>query len=350
MSPATVLIRADASPAIGLGHVMRCLALAEICGERATFLTSAPPPAFVARVAAIGAAVDLLTASPATPDDLRETSAVARATGAGWIVLDGYGFDGDFQAGLVADGHRVLAVDDHGHAGRYEAQAILNPNADADACLYEDRAPGTRLLLGLRFALLRAEFRDWPHARPPAPERIRRLVVTFGGSDPDNASAQVLGELAAVQDPLEILLLVGNANPHGPALREAAARCPHPVQIAADVRNMAEHLAGCDLAVTAAGGTLVELVRVGTPAIAIVVADNQEPGAAALAQAGAVVNLGRHGRLQAGAIGAAVVALGHDEARREALSRRGRELVDGQGAARVLDAMHELAAARVATR
>jgi UDP-2,4-diacetamido-2,4,6-trideoxy-beta-L-altropyranose hydrolase len=348
--PARILIRADASPAIGLGHVMRCLALAEVCGERATFLTSEPPPAFVARAAAIGAAIRLLRASPATSDDLRETSAVARATGADWIVLDGYGFDGDFQAGLVADGHRVLAIDDHGHADRYEAQAILNANADADASSYEDRAPGTRLLLGLRFALLRAEFRDWPHARPPAPARPRRLVVTFGGSDPDNASGRVLGELAAVPGPLEILLLVGSANPHGPTLREAAARSPHPVQIAADVRDMAEHLAGCDLAVTAAGGTLVELVRVGTPAIAIVVADNQEPGAAALAQAGAVVNLGRHAHLHAGAIGAAVVSLAHDAVRREALSRRGRELVDGQGAVRVLDAMHELAATGVATR
>jgi hypothetical protein len=44
------------------------------------------------------------------------------------------------------------------------------------------------------------------------------------------------------------------------------------------------------------------------------------------------------------------VALAHDAARREALSRRGRELVDGQGAARVLDAMHELVATGVATR
>jgi spore coat polysaccharide biosynthesis predicted glycosyltransferase SpsG len=94
----------------------------------------------------------------------------------------------------------------------------------------------------------------------------------------------------------------------------------------------------------------VELARVGTPAVAVVVADNQAPGARALAEAGAVVSLGRHETLDPAAIGVAVAELADNPDRRQALSRRGRELVDGRGAARVLDAMHELAAAGVAAR
>jgi spore coat polysaccharide biosynthesis predicted glycosyltransferase SpsG len=161
---------------------------------------------------------------------------------------------------------------------------------------------------------------------------------------------EVLRGLAAVPEPLEILLLVGGANPHGAALRAQAARSPHPVAIAVDVRDMAARLAACDLAVTAAGGTLLELARVGTPALAIVVADNQAPGARALADAGATVNLGRHDTLDAAAIGAAVADLAGDPARRGALARRGAELVDGQGAARVLRELHELTVAGLATR
>lgn len=350
MSAGTILIRADASAAIGVGHVMRCLALAEVVGHGATFLTHEPPSGLVARAAVTGAGIRRLEVAPGTHEDLRETAAVARDTGADWIVLDGYAFDGEFQAGLVSEGHRVLAVDDHGHAGRYDAQLVLNPDAGADASWYDNRAPDTRLLLGLRYALLRAEFRDWSEPRRPTPARARRVVVTFGGSDPENLSERALAGLGAVPGPLEILLLVGTANPHEVALRAQAARCAHPVEIAVDVRDMAACLAGCDLAVTAAGGTMVELARVGTPAIAITVADNQEPGARALAEAGAVVDLGRHTSLAAGAIGGAVAALASDPAQRRALARRGQELVDGQGAVRVLDEMREMAAAGLAAR
>ncbi len=350
MSDATILIRADASAAIGMGHVMRCLALAEVAIPRAMFLSADPPGAFAERAAAAGAEVRSLVAPPATPGDLAETSALAREIDADWIVLDGYGFDGDFQAGLVGAGHRVLAIDDHGHAGRYAAQLVLNPNADAEPAWYADRAPASRLLLGLRYALLRAEFRDGPGTGAPQPARVRRLAITFGGSDPDNVSEDVLRGLAAVPGPLEILLLVGGANPHGAALRAQAARSPHRVQIAVDVRDMAARLAACDLAVSAAGGTLVELARIGTPAVAIVVADNQAPGARALADAGATVYLGRHDILDANAIGAAVAELAADPDRRQALARRGAELVDGQGAARVIQAMHERTAAGLATR
>ncbi|MGH2888741.1 MAG: glycosyltransferase, partial [Solirubrobacteraceae bacterium] len=166
----------------------------------------------------------------------------------------------------------------------------------------------------------------------------------------DNVSARVLDGLAAVRGPLELLVLVGAANPHGSTLRAAAERCPHAVQLAVDVRDMADRLAACDLAVTAAGGTLLELACVGTPAIAIVVADNQEPGARALAAAGAAVNLGRHHALEAKAIGAAIGDLAGDPVRRDALARRGAELVDGQGAIRVLHQLHEMDVAGLATR
>jgi UDP-2,4-diacetamido-2,4,6-trideoxy-beta-L-altropyranose hydrolase len=354
VSDPAILIRADGSPEIGMGHLMRCLALAEVVGPQATFLCSDPPASFTARAAAARARVRALHSPPATAADLAETSDTARTIGADWIVLDGYGFDGDFQDGLVADGHRVLAIDDHGHAGRYGAHVVLNANAGAEAEAeretYGERAPGTRLLLGLRYALLRAEFRDAPAPPTSPPARARRVAITFGASDPDNVSAQVLEGLSAVPGPLEPLVLVGGANPHGPALRAAADRCPHPVQFAVDVHGMADCLAACDLAVTAAGGTLLELACVGTPAIAIVVADNQEPGARALAAAGAAVNLGRHHTLAPEAIGAAVSDLAGDAGRREALARRGVELVDGQGASRVLAAMHEMAAAGLARR
>jgi spore coat polysaccharide biosynthesis predicted glycosyltransferase SpsG len=264
------------------------------------------------------------------------------------VVLDSYDCGGDFQAAIVGAGHRVLALDDHGHAGGYHADLVLNQNAGADPALYEDREPHTRLLLGPSFALLRAEFRRWQPGLQTVPSRARRIVVTLGGSDPDNVSARVLEGLGAVPGPLEALLLVGPANPHASALERAAAACPHPVQIAAGVQDMAERLAWADLAVSAAGTTVLELARVGTPQVLIVLADNQAPGAAAMARDCLAVNLGRHTSVNADAIGAAVRALADDAERREEFSRRSRELVDGRGTERVLAAMQLTSEAEVA--
>ncbi|MGN6869648.1 MAG: PseG/SpsG family protein, partial [Solirubrobacteraceae bacterium] len=263
----------------------------------------------------------------------------AEAVGAAWIVLDGYQFDGDYQARLVAAGARVLALDDHGHARRYSAELVLNQNAGADESLYRDRRTGTRLLLGPGYALLREEFRRWPGRRAAAPLRARRAVVTLGGSDPDNVSATVLEGLAAVPGPLEVLLMIGGANLHRTALQAAASRCPYPVEVVVDARDMAARLSSADLAVAAAGVTALELARVGTPHIAIVLAENQRPGALALTREEIVVNLGWHADVTPESIGATVAALADDAVRRAEMSRRGRELVDGQGAKRVLAAM-----------
>lgn len=321
---------------------MRCLSLAEAyleAGGQATFLMAEPPPPLAGRAAARGAEVRPLTAAPGSTADLGETLAVAREVDAAWIVLDGYQFDGDFQARLAGGRHRVLAFDDHGHAGRYSADIVLNQNAGATEDIYRDRRRETLLLLGPGYALLRDEFRRWSAPRPEVPAVACRVVVTFGGSDPDNVSAKALEGLGSVPGPLEVMVIVGPTNLNLSALRSAARATGHPVEVVIDPPDMAARLAWADVAVAATGGTSWELARVGTPHVAIVLADNQEPGARALERDGLAISLGWHAALRSEAIGGAVAALARDAERRAELSRRGRDLVDGRGAERVLAAM-----------
>jgi UDP-2,4-diacetamido-2,4,6-trideoxy-beta-L-altropyranose hydrolase len=322
---------------------MRCLALAQAladeCGGGAEFLMADPQPAFTARAAGEAAVVTALDAAPGGPEDAAETARRARASGAEWVIVDGYHFDGRYQRALVDAGLKLLAFDDHGHAGSYHAHLVLNQNFGAGPEPYADRAPYTRLLLGPRHALLRREFRAW--AAPPreAPAAARRVLVTLGGSDPDNVSARVLEALAGVPGPLDVHVLIGGANPHRVALERAAAACPHPVELAVDVLDVPERMAWADLAVAAAGGSSRELARVGTPQIAIVLADNQRPAGRALGELGLAVSLGWHADVATGDVAAAVAGLAADASRRAELSRRGRELIDGRGALRVLSAM-----------
>src|SRR5215211_6709934 len=130
-----MLVRADASAAIGMGHAMRCLALAQALGDeqgrRTVFLMADPPGAFAERAAPDGIPVAALEAAPGGEEDAAATLALAAQHGAEWVVVDGYHFDGGYQRALVAGGARVLAFDDHGHAGTYHADLVLNQNLGA---------------------------------------------------------------------------------------------------------------------------------------------------------------------------------------------------------------------------
>ena len=100
----------------------------------------------------------------------------------------------------------------------------------------------------------------------------------------------MLAALGEVEGPLEVQVLIGGANPHREALERAAATCPHPVELAVDAVDVPARMAWADLAVAAAGGSAWELARVGTPQIAIVLADNQRPAGRALGEQGLAVS------------------------------------------------------------
>jgi UDP-2,4-diacetamido-2,4,6-trideoxy-beta-L-altropyranose hydrolase len=311
-----IVVRADASPAIGFGHAMRCSALAEL--TPAVFASAEMAPAMERRLP------EVVRIDPA--DDAEQTIALARERGAEWVVVDSYALGTDYQRALRAAALRVLVIDDHGHAGRYEPDLLLNQNLGARP--YPDVAPHTTQLLGTRYALLRGEFRHWRGERS-IPARAERLLVTLGGSDLDNFSARVA---RAVTGTIAVELIAGGANPH----RDELARIDG-VELTVDADDMPARMARADVAVSAAGSTSWELARTGLPQIAIVLADNQEPAARALAEHGIAVNLGREPA--EADIAAAVSALAADRDRREQMSRRAQELVDGKGVARVLAAM-----------
>lgn len=338
-----ILVRTDASAAIGMGHAMRCLALVQALADdgagRARFLMADPPPAFAERAARDGAEVAALPAPAGTAQDAAETLAAAHEQDAKWVVIDGYQFDGGYQRALAEGGRQVLAFDDHGHAGSYYAHLVLNQNLGADQRPYGRRARRTRLLLGPDYALLRREFRAWSAPPRPQPPVGRRVLVTLGGSDPDNVSSRVLHALADVSGPLELAVLIGAANPHRASLERAAAACPHPVELVVDALDVPQWMTWADVAVAGAGGSSWELARVGTPQIAIVLADNQRPAGHALGERGLAVSLGWHADLTAADLSEAIAGLLGDAGRRAELARRGRGLIDGRGALRVLAAM-----------
>lgn len=340
-TPAWLVIRADAGPRVGVGHVMRCLALAQAwkrAGGRAVFVGRIASEGLTRKLAAESMA--LVVPADNDPDGLTALLAVLAAKtgapGASWCVLDGYGFGPGFQAAVRRDGRRLLVLDDQAHFSCYHADAVLNQNPHAPGLAY-DSDPGATLLLGCEFALLREEFLNLPQPTRPAPPQVRRVLVTMGGADPDNVTAVVLAALAAVGDPgLEVTLVAGPANRHAQSLVSALAVAPLIGRLLIDPANLPEMMVASDFVISAGGSTCLELCFLGVPLAVTVLANNQASGAAALAQAGAALPLGPAQDLSIPETAAALRAVFSDASRRAAMAKTGARLVDGQGAGRVV--------------
>lgn len=334
-----LLLRADATPQMGTGHVMRCLALAQAwqaAGGRVVLAAASLTPALEARLRAEGLAVSRLEAEAGSAQDAAETLALAGREGAGWLTVDGYGFSGEYQRAIVAAGLPLLAIDDYGHAAHYWAGLVLNQNLDAREETYGSREPGLRLLLGTQYALLRREFWPWRSRTRSIPAAARRILVTMGGADPGNATLRVMDALSSLDLPgLEARVVVGGSNPHLAAIRQAARHCGPWLELVENATGMPDLMAWADVAVSAAGTTCWELAFMQLPALLLALAENQRPNAQEMGRLGAAVSLGWHADVTPAAITAALDSLLADAAARGSMARAGAGLVDGRGAERV---------------
>jgi UDP-2,4-diacetamido-2,4,6-trideoxy-beta-L-altropyranose hydrolase len=343
MQLGSLLVRADTNTQIGTGHFMRCLALAQAWQEHGgtvMFLMAPGASTLGKRLENENIREVRLSAEPASLADADETAAVALRNNAAWVALDGYQFSPDYQRRLKDKTSHLLLFDDLAEAERYHADLLLNQNAYATPEMYVDRAGGCTLLLGATYLLLRREFQEWRNHDRQIQRCARNLLVTFGGSDAENATELALQTLALLPAPaLNVRALVGASNPHRAALEQVAAKLDHSVEFQTDSKRIAEEMAWADVAISAAGSTSWELGFMGLPSLLIAVSENQDGCAQYLHQHSIAISLGRQSQVQPAEVAAALSALAADPARRTEMSSRGRALIDGRGAERVVQKM-----------
>jgi UDP-2,4-diacetamido-2,4,6-trideoxy-beta-L-altropyranose hydrolase len=340
MPPGTLIVRADASVAMGTGHVMRCLALAQAWqdeGGSCIFAMAQATPAVEERVRAEGFGVSVVPAHPASQQDAAAVIELADSQHPDWVVVDGYHFDLEYQRTLKAAGLKVLVIDDGGQCKGYCADFVLDQGLDASEDPYKKREAHTRLMLGTRYVMLRREFtrsRKWERE---SPEFAGKLLITIGGSDPDRLTFRLIEALPQIASPgLETTVVVGGSNPCITALQGLVQCSPLPVELLLDPASMPEVMARSDLAVICAGGTVWELLYMGCPVLSYARDAVQGDIIARLHALGALHNLGLVDKFKGPQFAAAIGDLALSRLRREEMGRIGRTVVDGEGPRRVL--------------
>lgn len=321
-----ILVRADASSHIGLGHVARCLALAAVLRERGaavSFACRALPGFDPALITARGfPLIDL----PAEGDDL----AALGGRWFDWLVIDHYGIERAWERAARAIARRIAVIDDLANRAHH-ADLLLDQNLTATAAAYHPLLnPECERLLGPRYALLRQEFSA---PAQPRPATVRHVLVSFGGFDVAGMALKTLEALAPFPD-LPVTLLAGHGHPHRERLQACARQRPA-WRVLDYSPNIGALMREADLFIGAGGGTTWERAALGVPSLCVAVADNQVKNAEALAREGAHLYLGEAAGVSARALSAAIALLMNNAPLRHSLAERARRLVDGRGAQRV---------------
>jgi UDP-2,4-diacetamido-2,4,6-trideoxy-beta-L-altropyranose hydrolase len=336
----SLVIRADANAHMGTGHLMRCLALAQgwkARGGQATFVTTCESDMLCGRLSDEGFQVGKIERPYPDPGDSAITLQALVAHSDAWLVLDGYHFASDYQRQIKEAGRLLLVIDDTAHLAHYWADVVLNQNINAQGLHYACE-PYTRLLLGTRYVLLRSEFLAWRGWRREIPEVARKVLVTLGGSDPDNQTLKVIRALQQMDvDGLEAVIVVGASNPHSRELRSAVRGSRRAIRLVHNAENMPELMAWADVAVSAGGSTCWEMAFMGLPAVILVLAENQRGIATGLDEAGVVASVGWHAGVSSSQVASTLRRLCKDQGLRRQMSRQGRQVVDGLGVERVIN-------------
>jgi len=340
-----LLVRADAGVGIGVGHAMRCLALAQAWksrGGEVEFLSHGQQKSLEERVERAGIEWTSLARVHPHPGDLETTirrlGELAESSAAPWLVLDGYHFDSTYHQSVRGAGYPLLVIDDDSFAWAHHGNILLNPILDGANAQTESL--DFIILSGLEFVLLRSEFLvHRGRGRSIAPV-ARRVLITFGGSDARNVTLKAMKAVESSRiEGLEVTVVVGGYNQHVDLLQEEMSTWQHPVRLVRDAVDMPDLMAWADVALSAAGSTCWELAFMGLPSMVIATAENQE-GVARLVQKSKIgINLGWEQELTEADIRERLSHLCGNESMRRQFSNRGQKLVDGGGSERVAEAI-----------
>ena len=326
-----VAVVCDAAPATGLGHFVRCTALATALAGRAGGVRFLLPgdsvPAAAGRVQDVGGTAELGSWDPASVADRAGDGAV--------VVVDSYRVDGawldDLADRLRRRGGRLAVVDDAADR-TFRANLVVNQNVGAERLVYPN---ADRVLAGPRYALLRPDF---PRLRGTAvaaidalPDRPSSVLVLFGGTD--SAGMAVPAALAARRafPGARVRAVLPTGAPPGAA----------GVEWLGHVEAVAEEMLAADLVVSACGTTAWELCCLARAAAVVAVAGNQRVGYDELGRLGAVLPLGREPLRDVGELAARLAAAVAEPGTLRGTARRAAGVTDGQGAQRVAAALLE---------
>ena len=350
-----VVIRVDASLEMGMGHLVRCISLANALAQGGTevfFLMRTHAAGLAALIEGSGHKARFLPdpASSNTTSHWLPTSwqhdaeqtleEIGRIGRADWLIVDHYALDARWERIQRDRVPRILVIDDVADRP-HDCDILLDQNlVAAMETRYRALLPAAcRPLLGPGFALLRHDFAEQRKAMAVRDGEIRRIFICYGGSDPTNETAKALGAIKHLStSSLAVDVAIGLSNPHCDSVSALCRELPR-AELFRGAGNMAELMVRADLAIGAGGVMNWERCCLALPTIAMDIAANQLGSLTELANRGALIYLGSAKAVPAAKIADLIQSCLDNPARVRRMGEIAAAQVDGEGCDRVCAAV-----------
>ncbi len=371
----TIAFRTDASLAIGSGHVMRCLTLAEALkaqGAECQFLCREHPGHLIDLIEARGFRVHRLAASawPAsdsirsqTPNakpchtdpphahwlgaswaqDAEACQSLLAALAPDWLVVDHYALDARWEHEVARVVGRIMVVDDLSDRD-HQADILLDQNVlnHEGEDRYRVRVNSEcKLLLGPNYALLGQEYTFLAQALPERDGHVSRILIFVGGSDPHHLTEQYLKALSAPEfQQLQVDVVIGKNHPNPDSVAEIVSQ-RDTTRLYSGLPSLAALMVRADLMLGAGGTTNWERMCLGLNSIVVSVARNQDEINRELADQALIHFLGKAESISVDNIQATVRFVLDNSSYNCTQSKAIRKVVDGCGTKRVAQLLME---------
>jgi UDP-2,4-diacetamido-2,4,6-trideoxy-beta-L-altropyranose hydrolase len=335
-----IIIRTDASSSIGIGHVMRCLTLAEelkrhnvnisfICREEVGHLNELIEQRGF-RVHTLPANLDFVSDRVLTQEIIESQFKLPE-----WLVADHYGIDIAWESSFRDQVKKIMVIDDLADRN-HDCDVLLDQNYSINENRYEKLVPGHCIqLLGPKYALLRLQFLEAREKSGKREDEVSKLFVFMGGADTDNVTCKVLKAIQILnRSDIATDVVVGVSNPYRDEVEKLASMIPN-TRCYFQVEDMVSLMATADLSIGGSGTTTWERCCVGLPSIVISIAENQIGIADNLEKKGVIINLGWHEKVKINNIKFALENLLERPDIRKQMRLKSLELVDAYGTNRV---------------
>ena len=363
----TVVFRTDASIRIGSGHVMRCLTLADEMKKydvKSHFICRDFPGQMADLIRQHDHTIMLLPKprneyKPIQDDpdhahllgvpwmqDADETIRGIDGNNADWLIIDHYGIDHRWQRKLRTHSSYMMVIDDLADR-KLDCDLVLDQTYGRREGAFLKRIPEhCQLLLGTQYALLRPEFaglRSYALEKRKRFKGVKHILISMGGTDPDNLTGFALTCLAQVpwKERPVVDLVLGSRFPHLKMVTNQAPDYPLQINILIDATNMAELMIEADIAIGSGGISSWERCCMALPSILVVAEANQEEIGKQLHNTGAAISI-KYGDRMKHAIIESLEAFIWDSSFYNKMSLAAAKLCDGSGAPKVAKKLMEL--------
>lgn len=271
-----IYFRADGNTEIGLGHVIRSLALAEMLKAEfeCVFMIQAPSTALKKQILET---CQNLIELPETKDYSTESQQIVQhyIKKEAIIVLDGYFFTTAYQEQIKTAGHQLVFIDDL-KAWDIPADVIINHSGSAKKEAYH-AALFTQFCLGLKYALLRSPFLK-ASEQPRSLDTFDTALVCLGGADTANKTIHILKKIEKKIPSIQTCIVItGSAYPYLSQLtsyiQSAAIKIKHLSNL--NAQEMVNAMQESQIAICSASGIAYEYMAIKGGLFVVKTADNQ---------------------------------------------------------------------------